>query len=191
MGFDTGGVSLYEVPFRNLFWRFGDLHGDTPIYSKSMMIFYPLRSLWCQPVRLALLSILKLEPDSLGVLAPVCSSMGFLASSLTQRSFILPLGDIRKLPVAQGNLLACRYLDSNHPYPNCFIFTPQTNRRFPIQPRSIILCWVLVALGHCFLLEQPKGSHFRSFPHWRFFCKYICKASWLWALKTFWYILWF
>ena len=162
---------------------------------QGKIILYPLRYLWCQPIRLALLTTLKLEPNSIGVLAPVCSSMGFLASSLTQRSFTLPLGDIRKIPVAQGNLLACRYLDSNHQFSNCLISTPKKtqevpnltqvnyNRRFPIQPRSIILCWVLVALGHCFLLEQPKGSHFRSFPHWRFFCKYICKATWLYRLR--------
>lgn len=40
--------------------------------------------------------------------------------------------------------------------------------------RAILICWVLAALGHTFLLEQPAGSRFRFFPQWRFFCKYIC-----------------
>ena len=47
-------------------------------------------------------------------------------------------------------------------------------------PRSIIICWLLVALGHVFILEQPGGSAFRHFPQWRFFCKYIAVDSWDW-----------
>ena len=62
-------------------------------------------------MRLAMLTVLKLEPDGLGVLAPVCSSMGFLASSVTLRNSMCPLGDSSKLSVKNGNLLACRYLD--------------------------------------------------------------------------------
>ena len=46
--------------------------------------------------------------------------------------------------------------------------------------RSIIICWLLVALGHTFILEQPGGSAFRHFPQWRFFCKYIAVDSWDW-----------
>ena len=45
--------------------------------------------------------------------------------------------------------------------------------------RSILICWVLAALGHVFLLEQPVGSNFRHFPQWRFFCKYICRVTFL------------
>ncbi len=63
-------------------------------------------------LRLALLAVLKLEPGSLGVLAPVCSTMGFLASSVTKRNCMLPLGDLSKLSVADGNLLAFRNPDS-------------------------------------------------------------------------------
>ena len=63
-------------------------------------------------LRLALFTLLRLEPDSLGVLAPVCSSMGFLASSVTRRNCMLPLGDTSKMSVSEGNLLACRWLGS-------------------------------------------------------------------------------
>ena len=59
-------------------------------------------------LRLAILAVLRLEPDSLGILAPVCSSMGFLASSISLRSFMLPLGDEEKSFVQVGNLLAIR-----------------------------------------------------------------------------------
>ena len=48
-----------------------------------------------------------------------------------------------------------------------------------LELRAIILCWLLVALGHTFLLEQPGGSAFKNFPHWRYFCKYIAVDSWL------------
>lgn len=96
---------------------------------------------------LALVGVLKLQARSLGLLAPVCYSMGFLAASQTKRSFIVPLGDLGNPHVFSGNLLAVR---------------------------AILICWVLAALGHTFLLEQPAGSRFRFFPQWRFFCKYIC-----------------
>lgn len=96
---------------------------------------------------LAILSVLRLQPGSLGVLAPVCSSMGFLTASQTNRSFFCPLGSSEFGWVQTGNILAIR---------------------------SILLAWLLVGLGHCFLLEQPSGSMFRHFPQWRFFCKYIC-----------------
>ena len=79
--------------------------------------------------RLALLAVLKLEPDALGILAPVCSSMGFLVSSVTSRNFMLPLGDTSKLTVSQGNLLACRYLDENFQ----FLYCPQQG--IPLKKR--------------------------------------------------------
>ena len=36
-----------------------------------------------------------------------------------------------------------------------------------------------MALGHTFILEQPGGSAFRHFPHWRYFCKYIAVDAWI------------
>ena len=62
--------------------------------------------------RLALLTVLKLAPQSVGVLAPVCSSMGVLASGSTGRSFVLPLGRPDVMSVELGNLLALRPLVS-------------------------------------------------------------------------------
>ena len=59
-------------------------------------------------LRLALVGVLKLQARSLGLLAPVCSSMGFLAASQTKRSFIVPLGDFGNPHVFSGNLLAIR-----------------------------------------------------------------------------------
>ena len=144
-------------------------------------------------LRLALFTLLRLEPDSLGVLAPVCSSMGFLASSVTRRNCMLPLGDTSKMSVSEGNLLACRWLGSLYISRCNFDFIiyiyislvaihmvePQAKQMAMTQTslRTIILCWVLVALGHCFILEQPTGSHFKSFPHWRYFYKYICRVA--------------
>ena len=61
-------------------------------------------------LRLAILAVLRLEPQSLGLLAPVCSSMGWLVSSLSKRSFVCPLGDPSVDFVSAGNLLALRPL---------------------------------------------------------------------------------
>lgn len=60
--------------------------------------------------RLAILAVLRLQPGSLGVLAPVCSSMGFLTSSQSNRSFVLPLGSSQFSWVDDGNILAVRLL---------------------------------------------------------------------------------
>ena len=49
-----------------------------------------------------------MKPQSIGVLAPICSSMGVLASGTTQRSFISPLGRTDLVGVDTGNLLAIR-----------------------------------------------------------------------------------
>ena len=69
----------------------------------------PCLAILCRPhLRLAVLTVLRLEPNSLGILAPVCSSMGFLAASLSKRSFICPLGDRSQGFVSSGNLLALR-----------------------------------------------------------------------------------
>ena len=79
-----------------------------------MPVVYPTSTVPClvilcqRHLRLAILTVLRLEPNSLGILAPVCSSMGFLAASLAKRSFICPLGDCSKGFVTSGNLLALR-----------------------------------------------------------------------------------
>ena len=64
-------------------------------------------------MRLALLACLRLEPGSVGVLAPVCSSMGFLTASQFLRNMMAPLGDSSRTWVESGNLLAIRYLRLN------------------------------------------------------------------------------
>ena len=61
-------------------------------------------------LRLAILAVLRLEPRSLGLLAPVCGSMGWLVSSVSKRSFVCPLGDQSVDFVSSGNLLALRPL---------------------------------------------------------------------------------
>ena len=61
-------------------------------------------------LRLAMLAALKLRPGSLGVLAPVCSSFGFLCVSQSGRCFENPLGN-RDVPwVAASNVMAARRL---------------------------------------------------------------------------------
>lgn len=115
-------------------------------------------------LRLALLAALKLEPGSLAVLAPVCSSMGFLASSVTKRNCMVPLGDPSVLSVAEGNLLAFRTPDSKE----LNIFYKLKFAKFPrltstriigfIVPLSFphfkglsfyVGCWLLLGIAFC------------------------------------------
>ena len=151
---------------------------------------FPSPALLQMHLRLAILAVLRLEPQSLGLLAPVCSSMGWLVSSLTKRSFVCPLGDPSVDFVAGGNLLALRPLSMVSEsiiflitywrvvFNMYYFITSLVFDSLFFSPRSIIICWLLVALGHVFILEQPRGSHFRHFPQWRFFCKYIAVDSW-------------
>ena len=62
-------------------------------------------------LRLALLAVLRLRPGSLGVLAPVCSSFGFLCTAQSGRSFVRPKGFETVDWVASGNKMAARLLE--------------------------------------------------------------------------------
>ena len=57
-------------------------------------------------LRLALLSVLRLERGSLGVLAPVCSSFGFLCASQSGRCFERPKGFEDVKWVGDSNMMA-------------------------------------------------------------------------------------
>ena len=81
--------------------------------------------------RSALLAILRLYPHSLGLLAPVCSSFSFMCSSQAQRYWFSPLGNEDCQAVKLGNVMASR---------------------------CTLLCWLLVALEHVFILEQPGSA---------------------------------
>ena len=59
-------------------------------------------------VRLAISVVLRLRPQSLVLLAPVCSTMGTLARAHTKRCFILPLGDETREDVSASNLMTLR-----------------------------------------------------------------------------------
>lgn len=78
--------------------------------SRPLVLFVQIVVQFCSTEcsRLALLVVLRMKPQSIGVLAPICSSMGVLASGTTQRSFISPLGRTDLVGVDTGNLLAIR-----------------------------------------------------------------------------------
>ena len=99
--------------------------------------------------RCALLAILRLYPHSLGLLAPVCSSFSFMCSSQAQRYWFSPLGNEACLSVKLGNVMATR---------------------------CTLLCWLLVALEHVFILEQPGSAKFGDMPRWQEFCSNIAYA---------------
>ena len=84
----------------------------------------PLWSFWVcislVKLRLAILAILKLRPQSLGVLAPVCSSMGFLCVSQSGRCFENPLGNLSVPWVSSSNCMAARLLKLIHIHILCF-----------------------------------------------------------------------
>ena len=59
--------------------------------------------------RLAILGVLKLHPNSLCLMAPVCSSFSWMCSAQSQREWYCPLGDESREAVRVGNLLANRW----------------------------------------------------------------------------------
>ena len=100
--------------------------------------------------RSALLAILRLYPHSLGLLAPVYSSFSFMCSSQAQRYWFSPLGNEDCQAVKLGNVMASR---------------------------CTLLCWLLVALEHVFILEQPGSAKFGDMPRWQAFCANIAYVS--------------
>jgi hypothetical protein len=105
----NGGFLLMIMIVCEYGWHAHICHWDSLSAPSILLPFQCASSLGPSlALRLAILAVLRLEPDSLGILAPVCSSMGFLASSISLRSFMLPLGDAEKDFVQVGNLLAIR-----------------------------------------------------------------------------------
>lgn len=100
--------------------------------------------------RIAVLSILRLHPNSLVILAPVCSSFSFMCSSQAMRFFYNPEGDESIGWVKAANVMA---------------------------NRVTLLCWLAAALGHTFLVEQPSSARFGDMPRWRHFCDSVLFAS--------------
>ena len=97
-------------------------------------------------LRCAIWSILRLQPASLVVLAPECSGFSFMCSSQAKRYWYSPLGDERVVWVKMGNVMSCRVT---------------------------LLCWLCVALGHVFLLEQPGSAKFGDMPRFQHFCQQV------------------
>ena len=94
-----------------------------------------------------MLAILRLRPNSVVIMAPVCSGFSFMCSSQSARYFWCPLGDETKPWVKASNVMSVRVT---------------------------LLCWLLAALGHTFVLEQPGSAKFGDMPRWQFFCQKIC-----------------
>lgn len=103
-------------------------------------------------LRLAILAVLRLQPCSLVILAPVCSGFSYMCSSQAKRFWFDPLGDETYEWVKCGNLMA---------------------------NRVILLCWLCSALGHVWLVEQPSSAKFGDLPRWRFFCEQVVYAIWM------------
>ena len=130
-------------------------------------------------LRLALVGVLKLKPRSLGLLAPVCSSMGFLAASQTKRSFIVPLGDLGNPHVFSGNLLAIRpdvihleTLQQKCQIINLIILTQPTQKQWAWSGQFWYAgCWQLWGTpsylnsrrGHDFVFSHSGGSSANTF----------------------------
>ncbi len=96
-----------------------------------------------------MVSILRLVPGALVVLAPVCSSFSFMASSQSKRFVFMPEGDENVWWVKAGNVMSCRVT---------------------------LLCHLCMALGVVFIVEQPGSEKFGMMPRWQEFCSQICYA---------------
>ena len=73
-----------------------------------------------------------------------------MSSSQAMRYWYSPLGDTSRDFVALGNLIA---------------------------HRCILLAWLLCALGHTFILEQPSSAHFGDLPRWKHFVQQIAVVA--------------
>ena len=93
--------------------------------------------------RFALMSILRLHPGSLVVLAPVCSSFSYMCSSQSKRAFYWPQGDESISWVRCGNIM---------------------------NGRVTLLAWLCVACGCTFLIEQPADGCFNQLPRFQQLC---------------------
>ena len=105
-----------------------------------------------QPLRSALVALLCLHPKSLIILAPVCSGFSFMCSGQAKRFWFNPLGDESHTFVKSGNVMSSR---------------------------MTLLIWIIVALGHVFLLEQPAPGKFADMPRWKYFSENIAYAAWI------------
>ena len=110
-------------------------------------------------IRIAVLSILRLHPNSLIILAPVCSSFSYMCCSQALRFFYNPEGDESVWWVKAANVMA---------------------------NRVTLLCWLAAALGHTFLVEQPSSARFGDMPRWRHFCDNVIYASCRTLQSRFW-----
>ena len=100
------------------------------------------------------MAILQLHPMSLVVLAPVCSGFSFMCSSQAQRFWYSPEGNDTISWVKGGNIMSVRVT---------------------------LLCWLIAALGHIFVVEQPGSARFGDMPRWKHFVEKICWVSCLYC----------
>lgn len=96
------------------------------------------------------MAILRLHPHSVVILAPVCSGFSFMCSSQAKRFFYTPEGDESIPWVKAGNVMCCRV---------------------------ILLIWLLSALNHVWILEQPGSAKFGDMPRFQHFCRHVCWVS--------------
>ena len=122
--------------------------------------------------RLAITVLLRLQPGSLVLLAPVCSSFSDCCHSQAQRSVVLPLGDARFDWVTVGNLLAnrtlaCLFFSVRHVYVSLQLCI-NILTCLPVS-RTILLCQLAGALGHSWLVERPSSAKMALLPRWQEF----------------------
>ena len=119
------------------------------ILKKCVICFFSL-VIFTEVLRSAVIALLCLHPKSIVILAPVCSGFSYMCSGQAKRYWFQPLGDENYSWVKSGNVMSTRIT---------------------------LLCWIAVALGHVFILEQPSPGKFADMPRWRFFSDTIAYAT--------------
>ena len=113
----------------------------------------------------------RMKSGGLLMCAPVCSSWVWMSRSVTLRSKILPLGDIRCATVAAGNLQVSRP-DVSHQIPNIKCLSShgsdatQTSTAL-LYGRLVLLLLFVAHLGGTWVVEQPMTSLMWSRPRFQ------------------------
>ena len=127
-------------------------------------IYYSILQL--PALRLALLTVLKMIPNGLVLLAPQCSSWVVASRGTSRRSIINPQGFLGYDFVRHGNKIMSRLVVQNH----------STNQQFLRYYRLVLMLMVVQANNLIYVVENPAGTLIWEHNRFSQFCNMMAWA---------------